>query len=56
MGIFKNFTRTLKQSRPIIGSAIGMFYWWTFGAAAGSGIGSLAAGRDAEEALKGKKP
>ena len=52
MGIFKNFTKSLKRAAPIIGSAIGMYFGGPFGAAAGAGIGSLAAGRDAEEALK----
>ena len=52
MGIFKNITKTLKQAAPFIGSAIGMYLGGPAGAALGSGIGSLAAGRDAEEALK----
>ena len=26
MGIFKNITKTLKQARPVIGSAIGMYF------------------------------
>ena len=51
MGIFKNITKTLKKAAPLIGSA----YWYVFGgpvgASIGSGIGSLAAGKDAEEAL-----
>jgi len=51
MGIFKNITRTLKRAAPVIGSAIGMYFGGPAGAAIGSGIGSLAAGRDVEEAL-----
>ena len=51
MGIFKNITKTLKKAAPIIGGSIGFMVGGPAGAALGSGIGSLAAGRSAEEAL-----
>jgi len=51
MGIFKNFTKTLKKAAPIIGAGIGMYLGGPMGASIGSGIGSLAAGQDAEQAL-----
>ena len=51
MGIFKNFTKTLKKAAPIIGAGIGMYFGGPMGASIGSGIGSLAAGQDTEQAL-----
>ena len=51
MGIFKNFTKALKQAAPVIGAGIGMYFGGPMGASIGSGIGSLASGRSTEEAL-----
>jgi hypothetical protein len=51
MGIFKNITNFLKDAAPIIGSTIGFALGGPGGAAIGSGIASLAGGRDAKEAL-----
>ena len=52
MGIFKNITKTLKKAAPLLVVRIGMYFGGPVGASIGSGIGSLAAGKDAEEALK----
>ena len=52
MGIFRDFTKTLKKAAPIIGAGIGMYYGGAFGAGLGSGIGSLAGGRSVEDSLK----
>tara|TARA_R100001591_G_scaffold4065_2_gene9487 strand:+ start:196 stop:990 length:795 start_codon:yes stop_codon:yes gene_type:complete len=52
MGIFRNITRALKKAAPIIGSTIGFAFGGPAGAAIGSGLGSLAAGQDADDALK----
>ena len=51
MGIFKNITKVIKKAAPIIGGSIGFMFGGPAGAAFGSGIGSLAAGRSAEESL-----
>tara|TARA_R100001163_G_C5060966_1_gene197854 strand:- start:6 stop:767 length:762 start_codon:yes stop_codon:yes gene_type:complete len=51
MGIFKNITKSLKKAAPVIGGTIGFMVAGPTGAAIGSGIGSLAAGRSTEEAL-----
>ena len=51
MGIFKNITNFLKDAAPVIGSTIGFALGGPAGAAIGSGIASLAGGRDAKEAL-----
>tara|TARA_R110000751_G_scaffold135506_1_gene238308 strand:+ start:18 stop:776 length:759 start_codon:yes stop_codon:yes gene_type:complete len=51
MGIFRNFTKALKQAAPVIGAGIGMYFGGPMGASIGSGIGSLASGRSTEEAL-----
>ena len=51
MGIFKNITKTLKKAAPVIGGTIGFMVAGPTGAAIGSGIGSLAAGKSTEEAL-----
>ena len=52
MGIFRDITKTLKKAAPIIGAGIGMYFGGPMGASIGSGIGSLASGRSAEESLK----
>ena len=53
MGIFKSFTKILKKAAPIIGGSIGFAIApGFFGAAIGSGIGSLVGGADPEDALK----
>ena len=53
MGIFKSFTKILKKAAPIIGGSIGFAIApGFFGAALGSGIGSLVGGADPEDALK----
>jgi hypothetical protein len=52
MGIFRDITKSLKKAAPLIGAGIGMFYGGPLGASIGSGIGSLASGRSAEEALR----
>jgi len=52
MGIFRDITKSLKKAAPIIGAGIGMYYGGAFGASLGSGIGSLASGKSAEESLK----
>jgi len=52
MGIFRNITRALKKAAPLIGSTIGFAFGGPAGAAIGSGLGSLAAGQDADDALK----
>ena len=52
MGIFRDITKSLKQAAPIIGAGIGMYYGGPMGASIGSGIGSLASGRSAEESLR----
>ena len=52
MGIFRNITRALKKAAPIIGSTIGFAFGGPAGAAIGSGLGSLAAGQDASDALR----
>ena len=53
MGIFKNVTKILKKAAPIIGGSIGFAIApGFFGAALGSGIGSLVGGADPEDALK----
>jgi hypothetical protein len=52
MGIFRNITKALKKAAPIIGSTIGFAFGGPAGAAIGSGLGSLAAGQDADDALK----
>ena len=52
MGIFRDFTKTLKKAAPIIGAGIGMYFGGPMGASIGSGIGSLASGRSTEEALR----
>ena len=51
MGIFKNITKSLKKAAPVIGGTIGFMIAGPTGAAIGSGIGSLAAGKSSEEAL-----
>ncbi len=51
MGIFKNFTKVLKKAAPVIGAGIGMYFGGPMAASIGSGIGSLAAGQDTEQAL-----
>ena len=52
MGIFRDITKTLKKAAPIIGAGIGMYFGGPMGASIGSGIGSLASGRSAEESLR----
>jgi len=52
MGLFKNFTKLIKQAAPVIGGTIGFGLGGPMGAAIGSGIGGLAAGQDVEDALK----
>ena len=52
MGIFKNITKTLKQAAPLLVVLLVCILVALREQLLGSGIGSLAAGRDAEEALK----
>ena len=51
MGIFKKLTGLIKKAAPVIGGTIGFALGGPFGASIGSGLGSLAAGRSAEDAL-----
>ena len=56
MSIFKNLGKTLKKAAPLIGAGIGMYFGAPtlgagLGTALGSGIGTLVAGGDVEDAL-----
>ena len=51
MSIFKNLGKTLKKAAPLIGAGIGFYFGGPVGAGFGSGIGTLAGGGSAEDAL-----
>ena len=52
MGLFSKFKDAVSEALPLIGGTIGMAYAGPIGAAFGSGIGTLAQGRDIEDAMK----
>ena len=52
MGLFSKFNDAVSEALPLIGGTIGMAYAGPIGAAFGSGIGTLAQGRDIEDAMK----
>ena len=52
MGLFSKFKDAVSEGLPVIGGTIGMAYAGPIGAAFGSGIGTLAQGRDIEDAMK----
>ena len=51
MGLFSKFKDVVSEALPTIAGTIGMAYFGPAGAAVGAGIGTLAQGRDIEDAM-----